>query len=145
MNNLFYLSEEQKQQMLISIRNYVDRIENPISKKQVLKKLDDADFRNKMIMGFALIVFLSQSCVLSLKKIFDDNMVYLSILESSKNDIFEVKELKNYMLNSLIDENLPKEIIDKDLNEFQLKEYRRKIGEFKGQYIKMFEDKSTIV
>lgn len=145
MNNLFYLSEEQKQQMLISIKNYVDRIENPISKKQVLKKLDDADFRNKMIMGFALIVFLSQSCVLSLKKIFDDNMVYLSILESSKNDIFEVKELKNYMLNSLIDENLPKEIIDKDLNEFQLKEYRRKIGEFKGQYIKMFEDKSTIV
>lgn len=145
MNNLFYLSEEQKQQMLISIKNYVDRIENPISKKQVIKKLDDADFRNKMIMGFALIVFLSQSCVLSLKKIFDDNMVYLSILESSKNDIFEVKELKNYMLNSLIDENLPKEIIDKDLNEFQLKEYRRKIGEFKGQYIKMFEDKSTIV
>ena len=145
MNNLFYLSEEQKQQMLISIRNYVDRIENPISKKQVLKKLDDADFRNKMIMGFALIVFLSQSCVLSLKKIFDNNMVYLSILESSKNDIFEVKELKNYMLNSLIDEKLPKEIIDKDLNEFQLKEYRRKIGEFKGQYIKMFEDKSTIV
>lgn len=145
MNNLFYLSEEQKQQMLISIKNYVDRIENPISKKQVLKKMDDADFRNKMIMGFALIVFLSQSCVLSLKKIFDDNMVYLSILESSKNDIFEVKELKNYMLNSLIDENLPKEIIDKDLNEFQLKEYRRKIGEFKGQYIKMFEDKSTIV
>ena len=145
MNNLFYLSEEQKQQMLISIKNYGDRIENPISKKQVLKKMDDADFRNKMIMGFALIVFLSQSCVLSLKKIFDDNMVYLSILESSKNDIFEVKELKNYMLNSLIDENLPKEIIDKDLNEFQLKEYRRKIGEFKGQYIKMFEDKSTIV
>ena len=145
MNNLFYLSEEQKQQMLISIKNNVDRIENPISKKQVLKKMDDADFRNKMIMGFALIVFLSQSCVLSLKKIFDDNMVYLSILESSKNDIFEVKELKNYMLNSLIDENLPKEIIDKDLNEFQLKEYRRKIGEFKGQYIKMFEDKSTIV
>ena len=145
MNNLFYLSEEQKQQMLISIKNYVDRIENAISKKQVLKKMDDADFRNKMIMGFALIVFLSQSCVLSLKKIFDDNMVYLSILESSKNDIFEVKELKNYMLNSLIDENLPKEIIDKDLNEFQLKEYRRKIGEFKGQYIKMFEDKSTIV
>ena len=103
------------------------------------------DFRNQMVMGFALIVFLSQSCVLSLKKIFDDNMVYISILEVSKNDIFEVKELKNYMLNNLIDEKLPKEIIDKDLNEFQLKEYRRKIGEFKGQYIKMFEDKSTIV
>ena len=145
MNNLFYLSEEQKQQIFISIRNYVDRIENPISKNQVLKKLDDADFRNQMIMGFALIVFLSQSCVLSLKKIFDDNMVYISILEVSKNDIFEVKELKNYMLNNLIDEKLPKEIIDKDLNEFQLKEYPRKIGEFKGQYIKMFEDKSTIV
>lgn len=145
MNNLFYLSEEQKQEMLISIRNYVDRIKNPISKKQVLKKLDDADFRNKMIMGFALIAFLSQSCVLSLKKIFDDNMVYMSILESSQNDIFEVKELKSYMLNSLLDENLPKEIIDKDLNEFQLKEYRRKIGEFKSQYIKIFEDKSTIV
>ena len=144
MKNLFTLTEEQKRNITESIKQYVMRIENQATKNRLLLKMQDDDFKKQMIFGFAMINFLSQTCIHSLKKLFNDNVVYASILKESENDIFEVKELKVYMLNCLIDENLPKDIIDKELTEIQLKEYRRKMGSFKGEYVKMFEDKSTI-
>lgn len=144
MKNIFDITEEQKQEILLSIQRYISQIDNPHSKRSVMEKINFEDFKNKLVFAFVTITFLSQTCVLSLKKMIDDNLVYVSILEESKDDLFEIKEFKVFMLNHLIDERLPKSVIDKDLSDFQLKEYRRKIGRFKGEYLKLFEDKSTI-
>ena len=127
MKNLFTLTEEQKRNITESIKQYVMRIENQATKNRLLLRMQDDDFKKQMIFGFAMINFLSQTCIHSLKKLFNDNVVYASILKESENDIFEVKELKVYMLNCLIDENLPKDISHifiSALNQIGLKELK---------------------
>lgn len=143
MNNLIQLTDKQKTNIFESIKKYIENIDNPDVKFKTKQKIQDNNFKNLMIGAFISINFLSQTCVLSLKKLFDDNLVFMKILEDSKNDEFEVKELKMYLINNLLNENLPPEYIDKSFNSMQLKEYRKKMAYFKREYMNIFEDKSS--
>ena len=143
MNNLIQLTDKQKTNIFESIKKYIENIDNPDVKFKTKQKIQDNNFKNLMIGAFVSINFLSQTCVLSLKKLFDDNLVFMKILEDSKNDEFEVKELKMYLINNLLNENLPPEYIDKSFNSMQLKEYRKKMAYFKREYMNIFEDKSS--
>lgn len=135
---LFELSNEQKQEIMESINVYVENVKNPHLKNKYLARMYDIEFKKALITAFAEINFLSQTFVLNIKKMFDENVVYATILKESKKDSFEVQELKTYLINSFLSENLPKKYIDENFNEYQLRLYRNKMAEFKKDYINLF-------
>ena len=68
----------------------------------------------------------------------DYKIVYNKMLSNSRQDQFEIKELKVYLMNNLLDENLPKSFIDKKFTDFQLREYRRRLAMFRVDYLNLF-------
>ena len=136
---IFTLNEEQKQDMYQSILYFISQIKNPNTKKLYQERIQDDDFVELLIYSFAQISFLSQSLITSIKMLFDFNVIYTSILDSSKNDIFEVQELKTFILNQLSNDYIRKEQIDPELTALQFKDYKNKISEFKKDYLNLFE------
>lgn len=137
---MFELTQEQKDEIVVSIKKYISRIENKDILEQHLKKMNSKEFQDKMVRAFTEVRFLSQILVVSIKKMIDYKVVYNKLLTESHDDIFEVKELKMYIINNLLDEKLPKQYIDIDFKEFQLKEFRKRLGAFKKDYLNMFEE-----
>ena len=136
---IFTLNEEQKQDMYQSILYFISQIKNPNTKKLYQERIQDDDFVELLIYSFAQISFLSQSLITSIKMLFDFNVIYTSILDSSKNDIFEVQELKTFILNQLSNDYIRREQIDPELTASQFKNYKNKISEFKKDYLNLFE------
>lgn len=137
---MFELTKEQKDEIVVSIKKYISRIENKDIREQHLKKMNSKEFQDKMVRAFTEVRFLSQILVVSIKKMIDYKVVYNKLLTEAHDDIFEVKELKMYIINNLLDEKLPKQYIDIDFKEFQLKEFRKRLGAFKKDYLNMFEE-----
>ncbi len=137
---MFELTQEQKDEIIVSIKKYISRIENKDIREQHLKKMNSKEFQDKMVRAFTEVRFLSQILVVSIKKMIDYKVVYNKLLTEAHDDIFEVKELKMYIINNLLDEKLPKQYIDIDFKEFQLKEFRKRLGAFKKDYLNMFEE-----
>jgi hypothetical protein len=137
---MFELTQEQKDEIVVSIKKYISRIENKDIREQHLKKMNSKEFQDKMVRAFTEVRFLSQILVVSIKKMIDYKVVYNKLLTEAHDDIFEVKELKMYIINNLLDEKLPKQYIDIDFKEFQLKEFRKRLGAFKKDYLNMFEE-----
>ncbi len=137
---MFELTQEQKDEIIVSIKKYIGRIENKDIREQHLKKMNSKEFQDKMVRAFTEVRFLSQILVVSIKKMIDYKVVYNKLLTEAHDDIFEVKELKMYIINNLLDEKLPKQYIDIDFKEFQLKEFRKRLGAFKKDYLNMFEE-----
>ena len=77
---------------------------------------------------------------------FDFNVIAQKILDNSVNDEYEIKELKLFVINRLLDErliyNLSLSSDNKRFNEGQIKEYRFKMSEFKKNYMNLFEKHS---
>lgn len=136
---IFTLNEEQKQDMYQSILYFISQIKNPNTKNLYQERIQDDDFVELLIYSFAQISFLSQSLITSIKMLFDFNVIYTSILDSSKNDIFEVQELKTFILNQLSNDYIRREQIDPELTALQFKDYKNKISEFKKDYLNLFE------
>ena len=137
---MFELTQEQKDEIIVSIKKYISRIENKDIREQHLKKMNSKEFQDKMVRAFTEVRFLSQILVVSIKKMIDYKVVYNKLLTEAHDDIFEVKELKMYIINNLLDEKIPKQYIDIDFKEFQLKEFRKRLGAFKKDYLNMFEE-----
>lgn len=137
---MFELTQEQKDEIIVSIKKYISRIDNKDIREQHLKKMNSKEFQDKMVRAFTEVRFLSQILVVSIKKMIDYKVVYNKLLTEAHDDIFEVKELKMYIINNLLDEKLPKQYIDIDFKEFQLKEFRKRLGAFKKDYLNMFEE-----
>ena len=137
---MFELTQEQKDEIIVSIKKYISRIENKDIREQHLKKMNSKEFQDKMVRAFTEVRFLSQILVVSIKKMIDYKVVYNKLLTEAHDDIFEVKELKMYIINNLLDEKLPKQYIDIDFKEFQLKEFRKRLGAFKKDYLNIFEE-----
>lgn len=144
--SIFKITDMQRHQIVSSIQYYIDNLDNPTLKKSYLEKIKDEDFENKMIYSFAEMNFLSQSLIVSIKKMFDFNVIAQKILDNSVNDEYEIKELKLFVINRLLDErliyNLSLSSDNKRLNEGQIKEYRFKMSEFKKNYMNLFEKHS---
>ena len=136
---IFTLNEDQKQDMYQSILYFISQLKNPNTKKLYQERIRDDDFVELLIYSFAQISFLSQSLITSIKMLFDFNVIYTSILDSSKNDIFEVQELKTFILNQLSNDYIRREQIDPELTALQFKDYKNKISEFKKDYLNLFE------
>lgn len=136
---MFIISEEQKKQIFKSIEIYINNIQSPDIKKLYKEKINDDSFKNLLIYSFAEISFLSQSLITSIKMLFDFKIIHNSVLDNSKNDIFEVQELKMYILNQLSSDLISKKQVDNSLSNEQFKEYKKKISIFKKEYINLFE------
>ena len=104
--SIFKITDMQRHQIVSSIQYYIDNLDNPTLKKSYLEKIKDEDFENKMIYSFAEMNFLSQSLIVSIRKMFDFNVIAQKILDNSVNDEYEIKELKLFVINRLLDERL---------------------------------------
>lgn len=135
------VTESERNKILTAVKQYVDTIiKHKDIKDKFIEKMEDEEFKNLLVNGFVDINFVSVSVVLSIKKQNNNHAnAYNAVVNKSKNDPFEVKELKMYLINNLIDENTPQWIIDSSLNLLQLKNYRKIMSDFKKEYLKIFE------
>lgn len=135
------VTESERNKILTAVKQYVDTIvKHKDMKDKFIEKMEDEEFKNLLVNGFVDINFVSVSVVLSIKKQNNNHAnAYNAVVNKSKNDPFEVKELKMYLINNLIDENTPQWIIDSSLNLLQLKNYRKIMSDFKKEYLKIFE------
>lgn len=136
---LFTVNEKQKQDIFQAIMFFIQRIENPDVKSTFLQKINDDDFKNILIYSFAEITFMSQSLITSIKMTFDFSIIANNLLKSSENDIFEVQELKTYMLNQLSLDTTTRKQVDMTMTDLQFKEYKLKIAKYKRDYLNLFE------
>ena len=126
------VTESERNKILTAVKQYVDTIvKHKDMKDKFIEKIEDEEFKNLLVNGFVDINFVSVSVVLSIKKQNNNHAnAYNAVVNKSKNDPFEVKELKMYLINNLIDENTPQWIIDSSLNLLQLKNYRKIMSDF---------------
>ena len=134
---MFKLTEPQRLEILNGVRRYMQNL-TPALRAQYEKNWNDDEFKEELIKAFVDIRFFSQILVASIKQMLDYKIVYNKMLSDSRQDRFEIKELKVYLMNNLLDENLPKGFIDKKFTDFQLREYRRRLAMFRVDYLNLF-------